>query len=107
MALCECFRLLSFTCVTGIFFFQKVDYLYSIRGWLEFTNDINELSTDERRDLFAFEIMYNQVEHEFGGEVKPLFNGNIAQTFWKTDSDNVSRSYGYKYDDLNRLMKGI
>jgi hypothetical protein len=25
----------------------------------------------------------------------------------KTDSDNVRRSYGYKYDDLNRLLKGI
>jgi hypothetical protein len=65
------------------------------------------MSADERRDLFAFNIMYNQVEHNFGGEVKPLFNGNISQTFWKTDSDNVSRSYGYKYDDLNRLLKGI
>jgi RHS repeat-associated protein len=51
--------------------------------------------------------MYNQVEHNFGSEVKPLFNGNISQTFWKTDSDNVRRSYGYKYDDLNRLLKGI
>jgi RHS repeat-associated protein len=51
--------------------------------------------------------MYNEVEHNFGGEVKPLFNGNISQTFWKTDSDNVRRSYGYKYDGLNRLLKGI
>ena len=51
--------------------------------------------------------MYNQVEHNFGSEVKPLFNGNISQTFWKTDIDKVRRSYGYKYDDLYRLLKGI
>jgi hypothetical protein len=25
----------------------------------------------------------------------------------KTGSDNVRRSYGYKYDNLNRLLKGI
>jgi hypothetical protein len=58
-------------------------------------------------DLFAFKINYNEIEHDFGGEVQTLYNGNISQTFWKTDSDNVRRSYGYKYDDLNRLLKGI
>jgi len=87
---------ISGTDISGQTSFQKVDYLYSIRGWLQSINDIDEMSADERRDLFAFKIMYNQVEHAFGGEVKPLFNGNISQTFWKTDSDNVRRSYGYK-----------
>jgi hypothetical protein len=87
---------------------QKLDYNYNIRGWLKSINDVEKLTpASDPTDLFAFEIMYNQVDHNFGSEVKPLFNGNISQTFWKTDSDNVSRSYGYKYDDLNRLPKAI
>ena len=33
----------------------------------------------------------------------PLNNGNIAETTWRTASDNVRRRYGYSYDYLNRL----
>ena len=31
------------------------------------------------------------------------FNGNIAQTFWKTSTDNIQRGYTYNYDQMNRL----
>src|SRR5690606_3800828 len=34
-----------------------------------------------------------------------LFNGNIAQTFWKTGSNNKLRGYDYSYDSLNRLLR--
>ncbi len=33
-----------------------------------------------------------------------LYIGNIAETFWRTSSDNVLRKYGYQYDGLNRLL---
>jgi hypothetical protein len=80
-----------------ISFFQKISYNHNIRGWLKSINDVEELNpANDPTDLFAFKIMYNQVEHNFGGEVKTLFNGNISETFWKTDTNNVSRSYGYK-----------
>jgi hypothetical protein len=36
-----------------------------------------------------------------------LFNGNISETFWKTDTDNIKRNYGYQYDNLNRLTNAI
>ena len=36
-------------------------------------------------------------------DVKKLYNGNIAETRWRTDFDNLTRSYGYTYDALNRL----
>ena len=36
-------------------------------------------------------------------EVKKLYNGNIAETRWRTNFDNLTRSYGYTYDELNRL----
>ena len=93
--------------VSGVSSLQKVDYRYTIRGWLTAINDVEEQGGVGSDDLFAFKINYNEIEHNFGAEVKGLFNGNIAQTFWKTDSDTIRRSYGYKYDGLNRLLKGI
>jgi RHS repeat-associated protein len=81
---------------------QKIDYSYNIRGWLKSINDINDLTTDG--DKFAFKINYNEpVANNIGGSVVPLYNGNIAETTWRSDSDNVVRRYGYKYDGLNRL----
>jgi RHS repeat-associated protein len=43
----------------------------------------------------------------FQPAIKPLFNGNIAETFWQTGSDVNVRKYGYKYDTLNRLQNAI
>ncbi len=54
-------------------------------------------------DLFAFHIGYNTIGSNVQGNVKPLYNGNIAETSWLTTSDNVLRRYSYKYDQLNRL----
>ncbi len=35
-----------------------------------------------------------------------MYNGNIAETIWKTDNVNKEkRSYGYMYDPLNRINK--
>jgi len=39
--------------------------------------------------------------------ITPLYNGNISETFWKTESDNIKRNYGYQYDNLNRLTNSI
>jgi RHS repeat-associated protein len=57
-------------------------------------------------DLFAFKINYNTVQAGIT-DVAPLFNGNIAETYWKTASDNIERAYGYQYDKLNRLKSAI
>ncbi len=32
-----------------------------------------------------------------------MYNGNIAETEWKTKNDNVLRWYKYGYDALNRI----
>ncbi|NAS12669.1 RHS repeat domain-containing protein [Poritiphilus flavus] len=50
-------------------------------------------------DLFAFGINYNDTQ--YGGA--SLYNGNIAETAWKTANDNTLRRYRYEYDALNRL----
>ena len=36
--------------------------------------------------------------------MKNLYNGNISETLWRSKQDNILRSYGYTYDDLNRLQ---
>ncbi|EDP71911.1 cell well associated RhsD protein precursor [Flavobacteriales bacterium ALC-1] len=76
---------------------QDVNYDYNIRGWLKAINDPTSLGTD----LFGFKINYNTVDH--GGNA--LFNGNISETEWKTNNDNVQRWYIYTYDALNRITK--
>lgn len=87
---------------------QKVDYSYNIRGWLTGINDISNLTqTGAPRDLFAFKINFNTVENETNYTGIPLYNGNIAETYWRTTSDGVLRKYGYNYDDLNRLTNAI
>ncbi|WP_010518689.1 DUF6443 domain-containing protein [Croceivirga radicis] len=75
---------------------QQVDYTYNIRGWLKEINKPDNLGGD----LFAFGINYNTVSH--GGT--PLYNGNIAETEWKSaNEDSALKWYSYGYDALNRL----
>jgi RHS repeat-associated protein len=87
---------------------QTVNYSYNIRGWMTDINNIESLGND----LFAFRISYDKIVHpESGGmpvySYSPLYNGNIAETYWRTSSDNVLRKYGYDYDKLNRLQSAV
>lgn len=96
---------------------QKVDYQYNIRGWLTHINNTKSLqnSEDPNDDLFAFAINYTATDQDYSGEVNPLYNGNtctersrsVAETLWRSGSDNVERSYGYTYDAMNRLTNAI
>jgi RHS repeat-associated protein len=81
---------------------QKVDYSYNIRGWMTSINNVNAIGTD----LFAFKINYNTAS--ISG-VNPLYNGNIAETYWNSTSDPLVpvRAYGYQYDNLNRLKSAV
>ena len=95
---------------------QKIDFAYNIRGWLTDINktgwnDPNNVAplniAGEPNDLFAFRINYDQKVDAAGYSGKALFNGNIAETYWRTSGDNVLRKYGYFYDDLNRLRNSV
>ncbi|WP_286920125.1 DUF6443 domain-containing protein [Flavobacterium sp. UBA4197] len=103
---------------TGEVGLQKVDYRYNIRGWMTDIN--NEAPTGSPNfmkspdDLFGFRINYNEVTESqngtisktassINGKVTPLYNGNIAETFWQSSGDGTIRKYGYEYDNLNRL----
>ncbi|WP_144962813.1 hypothetical protein [Gillisia sp. Hel_I_86] len=50
-------------------------------------------------DLFGFKINYKTAGHG----ATPLYNGDIAETEWKTQNDNVLRWYRYGYNNLNRI----
>jgi RHS repeat-associated protein len=52
------------------------------------------------KDLFAFKINYNMPTT---ASTTALYNGNIAETYWKTANDDLNRGYAYQYDNLNRL----
>lgn len=65
-------------------------------------NNPNDLSGG---DLFGYEIKYQNPVNTSQSPAK--FNGNIAEVDWKTTNDGVMRRYGYQYDGLNRLLKGI
>ena len=82
---------------------QTVDYKYNIRGWLKDINDIDNLGSGINTDLFAFKLNYNTKDL---GSSSELFNGNIAETQWKSVSDNITHHYSYSYDALNRIKKG-
>ncbi|WP_316634373.1 DUF6443 domain-containing protein [uncultured Flavobacterium sp.] len=85
---------------------QKVDFNYNIRGWLTEINKTADLQQDtDVKDLFAFKLNYNQTPGNTS--VKALYNGNISESYWKTSSDYSLRSYGYQYDNLNRLTNAI
>ncbi len=77
---------------------QSVAYSYNVRGWLTAINDPTHLNGS----LFAFGITYNTPTHG----ATALFNGNIAETQWKTANDNSKRWYTYEYDALNRITQG-
>jgi len=93
------------TDVSGATAHQFVDYKYNVRGWLTEINDVDNLGqASSPVDLFGFKINYTEVEDDINGTVSPLYNGNIAETFWRSSSDNIKRKYGYSYDHQNRLM---
>ncbi|WP_299222924.1 DUF6443 domain-containing protein [uncultured Aquimarina sp.] len=78
---------------------QQTSYTYNIKGWLKGINDVDNIGDN----LFAYKLNYNDpVEGTVTG-ASSLYNGNIAQTIWRSKHDNLKKSYAYAYDDLNRL----
>ncbi|MBB4603685.1 RHS repeat-associated protein [Hymenobacter luteus] len=74
-----------------------MDYRYNIRGWL---TKINDVQNPNPEDLWNFSLHY-----DCGFEDKQ-FNGNIAGQTWCSLSDGIERAYGYRYDNVNRLLQG-
>jgi RHS repeat-associated protein len=91
------------TDTSGAVGLQKVDYTYNVRGWLKGINETNNLTqSGSPTDLFSFQLNYNNPV-----TADALFNGNISESLWKTNNDNVLRKYDYSYDHLNRLLGAV
>lgn len=87
------------TDLTGNTPLQKIDYSYTIRGWLKEINNVSSLSQPgEPTDLFAFKIVYDTPQ-----AAQAQFNGNISETYWRTASDNILRRHAYQFDSMGRL----
>jgi RHS repeat-associated protein len=79
-------------------FKQVVDYRYNILGWMTQINDV----TTPGADYFCMNLRYNDPTAN-GGSAQ--YNGNISESIWQTIGD-PKQSYGYSYDNMNRLLKG-
>ncbi|WP_322970751.1 DUF6443 domain-containing protein [Faecalibacter sp. LW9] len=85
--------------------YQTISYKYNVRGWLTDINNVDQTNNlNKGGQLFSFKLSYDKIKYPGprSQTSKPLYNGNISQTFWKTPNQSV-RSYDYKYDGLNRL----
>ena len=83
---------------------QTVNYGYNIKSWLTNINNVSDLTNSGApQDLFAFKINYEQISTS-NPHVRPMYNGNISETSWRTSSDNIQRKYEYAYDGLDRIL---
>ena len=86
-------------------FLQEIDYEYNIRGWRTKINDPAELQKPgEPKDMFAMELLYNDVISEVNNTGDEQYNGNIAAVRWNTPEFGL-KAYGYGYDNINRLER--
>ncbi|WP_051230794.1 DUF6443 domain-containing protein [Epilithonimonas caeni] len=82
---------------------QTIDYAYNIRGWLKGIN-LDTNGNPQAGKLFNYKIKYNNPENANSAPVK--YNGNIAEIDWWNNGGSKKR-YGYQYDGMNRLLKGV
>ena len=74
---------------------QTVDYTYHIRGLRGINLDGNNNLTNK---LFSMRLDY---------ETAGFYDGNIGKQEWKSNIDNVTRSFTYGYDGASRIKTGI
>lgn len=111
---------------------QGLDYIYTLQGWLKGVNSTatgngnfdagkdgvagaaNHLVA---RDAFGFSLQYYNGDYTpinntnslanitaaFGGNAKPLYNGNISSMAVNIPKLGDARVYAYTYDQLNRI----
>ena len=77
--------------------FTRQQYVYNIRGWLLGINKGFVDSSGSTTAYFGEDLFYDY------GFTNSQLNGSIAGIKWKTTGDNISRAYGFTYDNANRL----
>lgn len=92
-----------------------VDMDYNIRGWLTGINKTAQQNLENGTigaNTFYSAIFSEILHYDYGfstpavgGTGGGYFNGNISGIKWANASDKQARSYGYEYDNINRLKK--
>jgi RHS repeat-associated protein len=77
-------------------FKQDIAYAYNERGWLRTSS----------AQLFEEQLQYNTTVAQNGLTPVAQYNGNIASQSWGTLAAPDTKTYIYKYDQLNRLTEG-
>ncbi len=83
---------------------EDQQYTYNVRGWLKGVNwNYGSNNTSPQTDFtnnkwFGFDLSYDW------GYTHNQYNGNIAGQRWMSAGDATERSFGYGYDNANRLL---
>ncbi len=88
---------------------EDLKYDYNIRGWVLGLNRDYVASTGQAPSTrFGYELGYGDYINKTGDNFSGAqFNGNVAGMIWKSDGDDVSRKYDFKYDNANRLISAL
>ena len=86
-------------------FFITLDY--NLRGWLTGINKTahQNLENGAMGSTAFYEAIFSEMIHYDHGYSKQNYNGNISGIRWANASDKQSRSYGFDYDNANRLLQ--
>ncbi|KAA2239229.1 RHS repeat-associated core domain-containing protein [Chitinophaga agrisoli] len=76
---------------------ETLNYEYNLRGWLKSINKAFVSTIASTANWFGQDLSYDY------GYTSNQYNGNIAGIKWKSKSNGIQRSYGYSYDNANRL----
>jgi RHS repeat-associated protein len=81
-------------------FLETQALTYNIRGWLKGINRdyVNNNTSGADNAWFGMDLSY-----DWGFDTVQL-NGNVAGNKWRSKGDGQQRSYGFGYDDANRLL---
>jgi len=81
-------------------FLETQALTYNIRGWLKGINRdyANNNTSGADNAWFGMDLSYDW------GYATNQLNGNIAGNKWRSKGDGQQRSYGFGYDDANRLL---
>ncbi|MDX2072150.1 MAG: DUF6443 domain-containing protein [Haliscomenobacter sp.] len=88
-------------------YLQTLDYTYNIQGWVSRLNDPASLGSD----LFGFELVYKEgdasLDSRYASGQNANYAGNITLMKWNVQGSSNVKTYGFLYDNLNRLKEGI
>ncbi|HEY0066497.1 MAG TPA: RHS repeat-associated core domain-containing protein, partial [Flavisolibacter sp.] len=82
---------------------ETLSFDYNIRGWMLGMNRGYLSSSSATSNYFGMELSYDK--DGYANSSSKAFNGNIAQSTWRSQGDGERRRYEFAYDAANRLLK--